>query len=290
MSEKKLTPNKNRLSSHLSHDTMLFLIFSFGIPMKRFVFTLTFILFYSISLLAQPLSSYVKDNYDVLFQSPLIKHVEEADYFLLAEYHHYIGHKHVNSMMINHYAKEGDLVFVEGVPSWQEIQPAESLQSMWISAPVKVMGWDAGWLKDLTGVDATRLEKLGLKLLQLQYDIVWNKAYEKKKEYFKLLSKVKPLLPEIQPMFDKSFEKVIADRFPERVAAMNKSLERITDKKIFLIAGLLHLWQDTSSPFFDNPKLSLDTLYEFLGKHKAVILIPKQPVTDYWKNFYQVNP
>lgn len=97
------------------------------IIVKSFVYTLACILFYSFNLLAkqdellQPISSYIEENYDVLFLSPQIKHAKDADYFLLAEQHDLIGHKHVNSMLINQYAQERDYVFVEGVPRMQEI-------------------------------------------------------------------------------------------------------------------------------------------------------------------------
>lgn len=178
---------------------------------------------------------------------------------------------------------------------------------MWISAPVQVMGWDAGWMKDITGIDLTHIEKLGIELLCIQHDIVWNQSYEKKNEFYRLVSQLRPLLREIQPLFDKNFEETIKDKFPERVASMEVSLgiesivniavkalqvisnRPIRDEKIFLLAGLYHLWQDTSNPFFDDPKMSLENLYEFLSKRKAVILIPKQSVTDYWNSFYDFS-
>jgi hypothetical protein len=62
------------------------------------------------------------------------------------------------------------------------------------------------------------------------------------------------------------------------------------NKKIFLLAGLYHLWQDTSQQFFCDSQMSLESLYELLSGNKAVILIPKQPITNYWNSFYQISP
>lgn len=269
--------------------------------LKSFVFTLGVFLLNFVESLAQEgtpsISSYIEENYDVLYTSPSTNNLEEASFYLIAEQHDLMGHKHVNSMIINQYAQKNDLVFVEGVPSWHEIYPIESLQSMWISSPAKVMGWDAGWLKDLTGIDMTHIEKLGIKLLQIKHDIVWNKAYERKQEYHDAIAELTPLIQEIQPLFATDFENKIKESFPKRVAAMNATLttalekiDRENNQKIFVLAGIYHLWQDTSQPFFSDPQMSLESLYELLNSTQAVILVPKQPVTDYWNSFYQINP
>jgi hypothetical protein len=158
-------------------------------------------------------SAYIHKNYDILFQSPQVQHVEKADFYLLVAYHDSIGHQHMHSVLINQYAHTGDVVLVEGVPSGQPIEAKDSLQSSWITAPVSILGWDAGWMKDLTsGV------------------------------------------------------------------AKNQT-------KVFLIAGLYHLRQPARPPF-DDPNYSLAPLYEFLNEHRAVILLPKQSLTEQWNAFY----
>lgn len=240
------------------------------------------------------LADYIKENYVVLYTSPLAESLENTTIFLVAEQHDLIGHKYINSDFINRHSKCDDIILLEGIPSMHPIEYDQSLQSMWFDTEALIAGWDSRWFKDITGIDTSEVERVGIQLLQIQRSLVDSESDEQKEElkrqYNELIQILQPLIPLIQKCSEQSILDKVTETFAERVVAMTTTLA-VADqpgRKVFVLAGLYHLWQDPSVEYFHgNAPFSLAHLYEFLNTKKAVVLIPKQDKTTYWNDYYQ---
>jgi len=248
-------------------------------------------LFYVAMLGAQesPLSRYVTQNYDVLYKSALVNDPADADYILLAVQHDQLGHLHLYSELINRFASKDSIIFVEGVPSWTAVKPTDSQATVWIQAPVKIKGWDADWMNELLGVDLTEVNKLQVEMLKVHFAIVWSKRDDLKADYRRLMLALRSLQPKIQAVLGESMGVRIRETFPARVYALNSTLKRSVGKapKVFVIAGFYHLWDVPANPFYQLAKEGFEEYYQFCKTHKAVTLLPKQDIADYWKTYYE---
>jgi len=88
------------------------------------------------------INSFINKNYYVVFtgagaNESGLSNVRE---FLLAD----VGHNGcpVNSLFINTFATNEDVVMVERIPSMKEVAPDEAIQSVWLKTQAKIFGWD----------------------------------------------------------------------------------------------------------------------------------------------------
>jgi hypothetical protein len=255
------------------------------------------IYFYQLNAVEQTpnLTSYLQENYDILFLNQKQHNLEKIKFFLLAEQHDQIGHKHIHSEFINLFSGPKDVILVEGVPSLFPINKEESLPSIWLKTLAPIMGWDSNWMQKITGIDTNEMDLFGIQLIDLTKRIAECSSQAARAklldQYQQLTKKLIPHLPKIQQMMEESFLDKIKETFPARLEAKLNTLQAVskTHQHIFLIAGLYHLWQDTTHPFFQGADTSLESLYAFLATQDAVILMPKIDKTTYWNQFYQIN-
>jgi hypothetical protein len=231
--------------------------------------------------------AFIQDNYTVVYKGEGVDEndLSSANEYLLADHHGSAGHSALNSLFINTFSKEGDVVMVEAIPSMVEARLEDALQTVWLNTKAKTIGWDIGKIGETTG--STLLQESGDLEIQKQIlikQLLDPELAEKGKEVFeKLMITSRKILDvvatlEKMGMFDETkFLEMISKTLPARITSMTNTMEKAREiyNKSFLIAGQNHLKHN-----FEDHRFSLEEFYKFLKDRKVVILFPKDAVVS----------
>jgi hypothetical protein len=222
------------------------------------------------------MNNFISGNYNIIYKGENVdvNDLSKVDEFLLGDNHGSIIHSEINSLFINTFSNEDDVVMVEAMPSMKKIEKNEALQSVWLKTQSPLFGWDSGTIKDMGF--PSEFQESGALAIQTEIRVrnLLDPAFSDnkeglKKELSKLIIKQMPFLSTL-PWG--SIQDCIKRTFPGRTQSMKDSL--IAAKRIsartFLIAGESHLKE--------NPKYLLGDFPEFLKKRNVVVLFPKQEI------------
>lgn len=225
------------------------------------------------------MENFISNNY-YSYASPMLGgDLAQADEFLLADYHGIDGCSIVNSLFINTFATEKDVVLVEAARAMQTVETTQSVQSVWLQTKAALMGWDTGTLRDIVGnaVSAENGE------LEIQGQIWLKHLLESKNSddretaenaIKQILRRQYEIFPEVRTEYMR-MSQIIAETFQKRNDSMIDTLKTLRPqfRTSFLIAGSLHLKNDIADSSY-----SLKKWNDFFQKRKAVILFPKEDV------------
>lgn len=190
--------------------------------------------------------------------------IEEARVHVLGDRHNDIGMKQNRTRYIDRFAKDGDILLVEGAPSMVQVDRQICSESMKIRTDLQVYPWDdyEAWLKQkgnlelivhdihlflnfcsiLPGLTANELQERiknvgdAEQILSEQYEqikkrleTVDSRLSEKFKNVYESLDKMQP----------PSFKEKARDE--SLIQTIRRFMEFYPEKRIFLVAGELHL-------------------------------------------------
>lgn len=217
---------------------------------------------------------FINANYEIVYGD-----LNTADEFLLVDLPESTGHREINSLFINTFATENDIVLVEGAPSMKEIKPREAVQSTWIKTSAKLVGWNTGTIEEILKLPVcVKSEELNI-----DYSIIlrqWREADGNKDELnLKLKETLKNNFSLIGELFshEKEIAENVAKSFPKSIEAMKNSLiaaKKQNPERTFLIAKGLYLIPNDDEK--ENLRISTRGLHEFIKSRKVVILLPKE--------------
>lgn len=235
------------------------------------------------------LPDFVAKHYHEHYRSPAVAKLEDAELFLLADTHIANDEQELNAHFIDRFSNSDSLVLVESEPSMKVVDASHNPTTGLLQESRKVMGWDLATFIEITGVPtdrAARWTKVSAEGLRIKLE--WQKvAKSRDREAARKLVLANMRLvqdPDIVEMTkfisDPIMLTVIDATFPQRVQSMIKTLTALEGiapsaqpRRDFLIAGDKHLVDYSARE--NNPKISLDAFYKFIGTRKVVILVPK---------------
>lgn len=229
------------------------------------------------------INQFINSNYDIVIKGEDVDEndLSTANEFLLGDIHVSYGHSAVNSLFINQFATDNDVILVEAVPALKEINADQAVQSVWLESKGTIAGWDAGTVGEITGSDVYQISaELEVQRQKLLKEILESKDLEDKSnlkvKYWETIQSCTEAILNLKFNED-TFLEMIAQTFPSRTSSMINTIEKTSEiyQKTFLIAGCFHLKHDR-----DDPKFSLEDFHQFLKSRKAVVLFPKDDKVD----------
>lgn len=245
---------------------------------------------------------FIETNYDVLYQSG-VSEPSEAEWIFLGENHENMGVRKINSLFLQKFTNESDLILLEGTPSHQKIKHASQVTLNSKNKNFNVVGWDmdAGdfenygrTVSEAQREETAKTQRITLKLLES--DLKEEEKSKLEDELVKL--SIKQVKDCIQQMGKQSLNpfKYAALTFEKRTQSLIKSCNIASDQftRKFLVAGEGH-FKETSSineignmanHFREDAESALKIgnecykkFKEFIKDKRAVILSPKNEVT-----------
>ena len=225
------------------------------------------------------IAHFINQHYDIAYKSvnTNIENFSNVDEFLLAEEHHSMGDSTINSLFINTFSNQDDLILVEGMPSMQPVEKDDTMQSVWLTSQAQIMGWDAeGLVEKGQSIRTFQIGILGREIHILLREFLESNLVEKEELRIKLaeaICQITDLRISISEQEWIETSEFIVETFPERVVSMESSLVKAKEisSRTFLIAGQAHLIP-LNCPLIPLP---LGDFPEFLYSRNAVVLIPK---------------
>jgi hypothetical protein len=225
----------------------------------------------------------IADYFDVVYQSPNINGIEEADLVCLCEKHNSPTQRQLNALLTDFFAPEGALLLVEGVTQSEEVDQKEVPSIAAIKRRFPVEGWDIEHSYIVNQEYLKKKRQLEIELNQLQLE--WRVATDKKQR-IDLSKKIVEKAKENDSMFQKTFgnrsdeewDAIRKKEFPERVTSMIETLQAKEEKKVYAFAGAAH-FVDHSNVWGND--FSLKTFYSYVQTRKVLILKPKEKFIEY---------
>jgi hypothetical protein len=232
-------------------------------------------------------TSFLRQNFDILYRSNPELEPEEAEIFLLCETHVSKKEREWNAELIDLKADENSLVLVEAVKTQTYIQARNHIQTVYMKKEVPTYGWDMGTfasmyeLSEETGCLYEELNAMDLEVHRLEKEL----GGVRDQKSAQIRSRIKEIYAEaskkrLKMMQQSDWENVsrlLKETFNQRTFSMVESLTWAEEKvkesagKIFLVAGEMHLNEKVR--IYND--LSLKPLFDHLSQRNAVILRAK---------------
>lgn len=218
--------------------------------------------------------NFISENYNILYAGEKVdrNNLASATEFLLVDEPGSEGHKQVNSLFINIFAKERDLVMVQDVPAYHLIESDAAVQSVWLRTQARMIGWDIGtqdqWMEEGLILD---LASLDLVDALMKRDIIDSDA-ELEDVYYTLFEVRMKLMSQDVFLMEHRKEqeaKVFKQRCAYRMKVLNMKKTHV--QRTFLMADRIHLDNNEA-----DPRFSLEEFKNFLKDRSVVILSPKE--------------
>jgi hypothetical protein len=232
-------------------------------------------------------TSFLAQNFDILYRSNPELEPEEAEIFLLCETHASKKGRKLNAEWIDLKADENCLILVEAVKTQTYIQARNHLQTVYMKKEVPTYGWDMGTfasmfeLSEETGRLYEELTAMDLEMHRLEKELEGAKN-QKRAQIHSRIKEIyaegsKKRLKMMQQSGWGNVSRLLKETFNQRTFSMVESLTWAEEKvkesagKIFLVAGEMHLNEKVR--FYKD--LSLKPLFDHLSQRNAVILRAK---------------
>jgi hypothetical protein len=220
------------------------------------------------------MNSFINENYTVLYTGEQVdrNNLASAKEFLLVDEPGSEGHKQVNALFVNIFAKEKDMVVVQNIPAFHLIESDEAVQSVWLKTEARIIGGDIGMPKQWMEEGLIRdLAELDLEDAIMKKEIL--ECGEKLEDpLYKLFKKRMRLMSQDVFLMEHTKEqeaKVFQQRSASKMKVLNMKKTEI--QRTFLMADRIHL--DNNE---EDPRFSLEKFKTSLKDRSVVILSPKE--------------